>query len=185
MIRNILVLQVNIIIVLMFYMSKCGASNSIVAKDTLSSKTVILVNKLDSISTDTIIDLNSNSNKFNVFVNLFQVATQDELLFVVKKHNNPVVRGYAYIGLVVLENKTADAVISKHYSKLSIKVSDVIGICYTSNAFITSIHKKKYRIQRSIQNKEAQVLEEEEKKVIIMENKIREEQGVPKVKVPE
>lgn len=183
--KNVLILKANILIILFFYMPKCGVSNSVIFKDTLSIKTSIIVNKLDSVSKDAIVDLNSNSQKFNIFVNLIQTANQGELLYLIKKHSNPVVKGYAYIGLVVLENKTADIVIAKHYKKLSVKVADVIGICHTSEAFITSIQKKKYRLQRSIQNKEAKTLDEKEKKAIILENKIREEQGVPKVKVPE
>jgi len=176
--------KVNIYIVLsLFIFSNCvGNTNTNI--DTLRIKANLLVNKLDSICKDSVLDLTSNSVRFNTFVDLLNVVSQEELVSLIKKHDNNVVKGYAFVGLVILENTQVDALFPKYYKQLSIKVEDVVRICNSSETFMASIHKKKYRLQACIKNKKARILSDEEKKAIIIENKIRKEQGLPELIVP-
>lgn len=182
--ENIFLIKLSTIIFSLFF-TCCSANNLIVFQDTLSSKTQNIVSKLDSVSQDEIVDLNTSSIKFKFFLSLINFTSQDELLLLVKNHSNPVVKGYAYIGLVIAENKKADIVLKKHYKKLTILVADEGGICNTSEAFIMSISKKKYRLQRIVQNKQKELIEESEQNTIKKENEIRKEQDVAPRKLPE
>lgn len=185
--RGLRFIEFNIVFfILLCSITSCSGGEKQVLKDSLRYETKLIVDKLDSISTDETIDLNSGSPKFIVFLSLIKTANQNELLYLIKKHENPVVKGYAYIGIVVAdgETKEADVEMKKHFKKVAILVSDQAGICNSSDVFIKNISKKKYRLQNVIQNKQKDSIDDTERKVIIEENKIRREQGMPEIVVP-
>ena len=121
------------------------------------------------------VDLNSYSLKFISFVLLINAASQKDLVYLIKHNPNPVIKSYAYIGLVMKDNNECDNLMKKYYKRITIKIADEEDVCDTSDVFIRSIHKMKYRLQSSI-NGSTRSINERENKVIQNEDKIKQEQ---------
>ncbi len=183
---NIKISTQNSIIYLLLFISisMSKANTSFFQKDMLSRKVEKIVYNLDSISKDNEINLNPHTYKFDLFLLLIKTASDKELLHLANSHPNSVVRGYAYIGLVLLGNKNADKAIKKNYKALTVLVADVGLTCKSSDGFIEEIRSKKNRLLRVIKNSENLTIDELEKQAIEDENKIRQEQGIPLRTIP-
>ncbi len=136
-----------------------------------------IISELDSLSHDSVIELNSRSRKFELFVLLYNSTSENELKHLIEKHPNPAIKGYAYMGLMLKEYKGRDSLIKKHYKKVKIKTADMVKLCNESATFISLVNKRKERIKRVVNDKQREYYEEEEKRTIIHENIISKEQG--------
>ena len=178
--KNILFLKV-ILFVLIFPLG--GKANSISFEDSLSKNLLGLVIKLDSITkVDSTLEFNSKSNRFIVFKSIMKIATQKDLIYLIKKHPNPTVKGYAYIGLLIIEYKKADVLYSKNFNGIQILLSDVHRIYGVNQAesFMKFVYPKRLRIKSAVFNNKTDVPDSSEKTAIEKENDIRKEQGLPK-----
>lgn len=178
--------KLKLISILVLFLSVNSKANYSPLKDSLRLKVASLVSRLDSLSkVDSTIDLNP-SNKFDVFKALVKSANEKELFFLVKNHTNPAIKGYAYLGLLIADNKNADAVYKKNFSPVKILLNDVLRIynLNQSEAFINYVYKKRLRLKSAVYNANNNLMDDSEKSAIKGENKLREEQNIPKVVVP-
>ena len=145
--------------------------------DSLRNSIKYTIQKLDSISKDSIVNLNSKSLKFILFKKMYQEANDCEMKYLIKYHSNPVVRGYAYIGLILKNDSNGTLSFKKRFVATGIQYGDEIGICYKSQVFINNIEKKKLRIKSKVDGNNFSV-ESNEQKVLFDEKKIKKEQGI-------
>ncbi len=144
-----------VICFLLFLNSFLIANNSFFVKDTLRSKVEQLVVKLDSISKgkNNIVNLNVESEQFQLFLSIFKIASQNELLYLIENHPNQNIKGYAYIGLVVSENKNADILMKRYFkNRITFWENETGHTADSSELIIKFIHSKKIILQKVILN---------------------------------
>ena len=145
--------------------------------DSLRNSIKGTIQKLDSISKDSVVNLNTKSLKFILFKKMYKEANDCELKYLIKHHSNPAVRGYAYIGLILKNDSNGTLTFKKRFVTTGIQYGDEIGVCYKSQVFINSIEKKKLRIKSQIEGNNFSV-ESNEQKALFGEEKIKKEQGI-------
>jgi hypothetical protein len=151
-------------------------------KDSLSQNVTILVTQLDSITkVDSIIELNNyKCLRFTIFKKLYKIANKQELFYLIRNHRNPAIKGYAYLGLLVLDdnNKNVNVIYKKSFKKVGIKVSDVLRIYKSNQAndFMKFAYSSRKRLKYILMNSKTNMADKSEPKVIEMENKIKDEQ---------
>ena len=150
-----------------------------------------IISELDSL---TIIDTTlriDNGKSFKVFLEYSKTATTREIKYLIKTHQNAVIRGYSYMALKIREEPKSDELIKENFLNLMVCKYDVCRRFsktgdkkkFNSDDFITYLKPSIGRIKNIIKVYDKNyILDEEEEKAIEEENKIREEQGIPQVK---
>lgn len=130
----------------------CATNKVPYDQDKIPSRLATLVSRLDSLSMDSTIELKSKSERFETFLTITYVASENDLIYLVRRHPNPVVKGYSYIGLLIIESKTADVEMKKHYSMVSVLEEDVERTFIESDVFMRFIKKRVERIKTIARN---------------------------------